>query len=70
MKLGYDIFRQLDDGSPIWIANVPTRAQAQQQMAILRSSTPSRYFVFYAEAGVITDSEPGTGGRTDAGGPP
>jgi hypothetical protein len=26
MKLGYDIFRQLDDGSPIWIANVQTRA--------------------------------------------
>jgi hypothetical protein len=33
MKLGYDIFRQLDDGSPIWIANVQTRTQAQQKVA-------------------------------------
>jgi hypothetical protein len=64
MKLGYDIFRQLDDGSPIWIANVQTRAQAQQQIAILRSSLPARYFVRDAETGaVISDSEPGPQGR-------
>jgi hypothetical protein len=69
MKLGYDIFRQLDDGSPIWIANVQTRAQAQQKVTTLRSSVPARYFVRDAETGaLITDSEPGARGRNDAGG--
>ena len=69
MKLGYDIFRQLDDGSPIWIANVQTRAQALEKVASLRRSAPSRFFVRNAETGaVITDSEPGTPGETEAGG--
>jgi hypothetical protein len=69
MKLGYDIFRQLDDGSPIWIANVQTPAQAQQELATLRSTVPARYFVRDAETGaVIIDSEPGARGRTDVGG--
>jgi hypothetical protein len=57
MKLGYDIFRQLDDGSPIWIANVQTRPQAEQKMALLRRSNPGRYFLRNAETGaVIGDS--------------
>lgn len=44
MKLGYDIFRQLDDGSPIWIANVPTRTQALEKLALLLRSAPVRFF--------------------------
>ncbi|HXN52265.1 MAG TPA: hypothetical protein VN943_10030 [Candidatus Acidoferrum sp.] len=67
MKLGYDIFRQLDDGSPIWIANVQTRAQAEQEVALLRRSTPARYFLRDAETGaVISDFGPGTLGKTDS----
>ena len=67
MKLGYDIFRQLDDGSPIWIANVQTRTQAEQRLALLRRSAPARYFLRNAETGVvITDSEPGYPAETDA----
>jgi hypothetical protein len=68
MKLGFDIFRQLDDGSPIWIANVQTRAQAQERVAVLRHSVPARYFIRNAETGAVTDSEPGALGKTDAGG--
>jgi len=56
MKLGFDIFRQLDDGSPIWIANVQTRAQAQERVAVLRRSIPARYFIRNAETGAVTDS--------------
>jgi hypothetical protein len=64
MKLGYDIFRQLDDGSPIWIANMQTRTQAQQKVATLRPTVPARYFVRDADTGaVITDSEPGARGK-------
>jgi hypothetical protein len=45
MKLGYDIFQKLDDGSPLWIANVQTRAQALQKVTALRRSAAARYFV-------------------------
>jgi hypothetical protein len=61
MKLGYDIFQKLDDGSPLWIANVQTRAQALQEVTALRRSAAARYFVRDAETGVvINDCEPGT----------
>jgi hypothetical protein len=66
MKVGYDIFRQLDDGSPIWVANVHMHAQALEKVAALRRSAPARFFVRNAETGaVITDSEPGTPGETE-----
>ncbi|MCU1241900.1 MAG: hypothetical protein JWO71_2626 [Candidatus Acidoferrum typicum] len=69
MKLGYDIFQKLDDGSPLWIANVQTRAQALQKVALLRRSAAARYFVRDAETGVvINDCEPGSVGSTDEGG--
>jgi len=66
MKLGYDIFRQLDDGSPIWIANVQTRAQAEQRVLLLRRSVPAPYFLRNAETGAVIDSEPGAPGKIDA----
>ncbi len=69
MKFGYDIFQKLDDGSPLWIANVQTRAQALQKVTLLRRSASARYFVRDAETGaVITDYEPGAVGSTDEGG--
>jgi hypothetical protein len=66
MKLGFDIFKQLDDGSPIWVRNVQTRAQAHREMASLLRSVPARYFVRDAETGaVITDSGLGVPEKTD-----
>ncbi len=69
MKLGYDIFQRLDDGSPLWIANVQTREQALQEVTSLRRSAAARYFVRDAETGVvINDCEPGTVESTNEGG--
>jgi hypothetical protein len=60
MKFGFDIFRQLDDGSPLWIANAETREQAERQMASLHRVTPARYFIRDAETGaVVSDCGPG-----------
>ena len=64
MKPGYDIFRQLDDGSPMWVAHVATRTQAQLQVASLRLSAPARYFIRDAETGeLLNDFEPGAVGK-------
>jgi hypothetical protein len=69
MKLGYDIFRLLDDGSPIWIAHVQTRAQAEQKVVSLRRSIPAQYFLRDAETGaMITTTEPGALGESDVAG--
>jgi hypothetical protein len=69
MKLGYDVFQKLDDGSPLWIANVQTREQALEEVTSLRRSTAARYFVRDAETGVvINDCEPGTDESTNEGG--
>lgn len=69
MKLGFEIFRRLDDGSPIWVANVQTRAQAEREVASLLRSAPARYFVRDAETGeVITDAGLGSAGETDPAG--
>jgi hypothetical protein len=66
MKLGYDIFQKLADGSPLWIANVQTRAQALEKVTVLRRSVSAHYFVRDAETGaVINDSEPGSVGGTN-----
>ena len=69
MKFGFDIFRQLDDGSPIWIANVPTRARAQQEVSALQRSVPARYFIRDAETGgVVNYFEPGPSGKNNSAG--
>jgi hypothetical protein len=60
MKFGFDIFRQLDDGSPLWIANVETREQAEREIASLQRVAPARYFIRDAETGaVVSDRGPG-----------
>jgi len=73
MQLIYEarlrIFRQLDDGSPIWVANEYTRPQAEREVASLQRSAPARYFVPDAEtAAVIADSGLGASGKIDSAG--
>jgi hypothetical protein len=69
MKLGYDIFQQLDDGSPIWVTNVQTPTQAEQKVVSLRRLAPARYFIRDAETGAVTTTfEPGALGESDAAG--
>ena len=54
------IFRQLDDGSLLWIASVETREQAEREMASPRRVTPARYFIRDAETGaMVSDCGPG-----------
>jgi hypothetical protein len=51
MRLGFDIFRRLDDGSPLWVAQVSSIAEAQASLEALRQYSPGRYFVRDAETG-------------------
>ena len=53
MKLGYDIFRQLEDGSPLWIAQVDSLDEAKNKLDSLIRSSPGQYFVRDAENGKV-----------------
>jgi hypothetical protein len=53
MRLGYDIFRRLDDGSPVWVAQVESLAQAEKKLASLLATFPGKYFVRDADTGVV-----------------
>jgi|HubBroStandDraft_2_1064218.scaffolds.fasta_scaffold79608_4 hypothetical protein len=69
MRLGFDIFRRLDDGSPLWVAQVSSIADAQARLEALRQFSPGRYFVRDAETGqyIPPDAcEKSTGGSEQA----
>jgi hypothetical protein len=52
MKLGFDIFRRPDPGSPLlWIAQASSLAEARTKVEALRQQTPGQYFVRDAETG-------------------
>jgi hypothetical protein len=51
MKLGFDIFRRLEDGSPLWIAQVNSVAEARIKLQTMRQFSPGHYFVRDAETG-------------------
>jgi hypothetical protein len=53
MKLGYNVFRRLEDGSPVWVANVDTLAEAKQKLISLNRNFPGEYFIHDAETGAI-----------------
>jgi hypothetical protein len=53
MKLGYDIFRQFEDGSPLWIAQVDSLDEAKNKLDSLIRSSPGQYFVRDAENGKV-----------------
>jgi hypothetical protein len=61
VNLGYDIFKELDDGSPLWIVQVKTVNEARTKLDSLNASTPGRYFLRDATTGKIignTSSSP------------
>ena len=43
MDLGFDIFRTLDDGTPLWIQQVPTLEEGKKHVEALISTTPGEY---------------------------
>ena len=51
MKLGFDVFRRLDDGSPLWLAQVNSLAEARAKVEDLRQRSPGQYFVRDAKTG-------------------
>lgn len=45
MSLGYDIFRELSDGNPLWIAQAGTLEEAHDKLEMLARTVPARYFI-------------------------
>ncbi len=54
MDLGFDIFRTLDDGAPVWIKQVTTLDEGRIQLEALISASPGEYFIRDASTGEIT----------------
>jgi hypothetical protein len=53
MDFGYDIFRKLEDGAPLWIKQVPTLDGAKSCLEALVGNTPGEYFIRDASTGEI-----------------
>ena len=54
MDLGFDIFRTLDDGTPLWIKQVPTLDDGRIHLDALISASPGEYFIRDASTGEVT----------------
>jgi hypothetical protein len=57
MILGFDIFRRLDDESPLWVGQADTLADARQQLKAIRQFTPGKYFIRDASTGQPAPTE-------------
>ncbi len=53
MDLGFDIFRTLDDGTPLWIKQVATLDDGKKSLEALMSAAPGEYFIRDASTGEI-----------------
>jgi hypothetical protein len=53
MDLGFDIFRTLDDGTPLWIKQVATLDDGKKSLGALISEAPAEYFIRDASTGEI-----------------
>ena len=45
MYLGYDIFRELGDGSPLWVTHAPNLKEAKEKLDTLARTLPAEYFI-------------------------
>ena len=64
MSLGFDIFRELGDGSPLWVTHAPTLKEANDKLDTLARTLPAEYFIrdatnakIVARVGVATSEE-------------
>ena len=65
MGLGFDIFRELNDGSPLWVTHAPTLKEATVKLDILVRTLPSEYFIRDAtEAKIVARLGPNTDEET------
>jgi hypothetical protein len=53
MNMGYDIFKTLDDGSPLWVMQIATLEDAKKQLEALVTATPAEHFIRDASNGEI-----------------
>ena len=53
MNLGFDIFKNLEDGAPMWIMQVATIEEAKKNLASLVSAKPAEYFIRDASSGLV-----------------
>jgi hypothetical protein len=53
MGVGYDIFRNVRFGGPIWITTVATRGEVQQTLHALEWVDPGDYFTREVPSGEI-----------------
>jgi hypothetical protein len=61
MGLGYDIFRELSDGKPLWIAQATTLEEAQEKLDTLARTVPAKYFIRdAASAKIVAQAVPKT----------
>jgi hypothetical protein len=61
MGLGYDIFRELSDGKPLWIAQATTLEEAQEKLDTLARTVPAKYFIRdAASAKIVAQGVPNT----------
>jgi hypothetical protein len=52
-NLGFDIFRKMEDGHPLWIAEVAVLEKAKAHLHALASKAPGEYFIRDASNGQI-----------------
>ena len=45
MNIGFDIFRKLGDGSPLWVTHAPTLKEAKDKLDTLTRTLPAEYFI-------------------------
>jgi hypothetical protein len=53
MDLGFDIFKTMDDGTPLWIKQVATLDEGRRHLEALISASPGEYFIRNASTGEI-----------------
>jgi hypothetical protein len=64
MSLGYDIFRKLDDGNPLWIAEADSLIEAKKKIEALLSQSSAEYAAYFvrdASSGDVVFSIPPNG---------
>jgi hypothetical protein len=57
VKLGFDIFRRLEDGSPLWVAQASSIAEARSRLQALQQGAPDNYFIRDAETGQSIETD-------------
>jgi hypothetical protein len=58
MSLGFDIFKKLDDGSPLWVMQAATLPEAKRHLDSLVLTGPGQFFIRDASTGEVL-SDPG-----------